>query len=134
MTVSVGYSAEEIGDFVRAYESQPYGTKLSWLADQGVSHGRLRRWTEAVHFGDVLRGMVPRDDVHVSESQGIRRLQSKAVAAERAAHAAQLAALQARVNELEAVNDALGKAIGLLHQMSEQEPDENQGPGEPPAS
>ncbi|MSW42905.1 MAG: hypothetical protein F2842_11905 [Actinobacteria bacterium] len=70
----------------------------------------------------------------MSESQGIRRLQSKAVAAERAAHAAQLAALQARVNELEAVNDALGKAIGLLHQMSEQEPDGNQGPGEPSAS
>jgi hypothetical protein len=36
---------------------------------------------------------------------------------------ADLARLQARVRELEATNEALGKAIGLLHANSEQEPD-----------
>ena len=30
--------------------------------------------------------------------------------------------MNARVRELEETNDALGKAIGLLHSMSEQEP------------
>ena len=33
--------------------------------------------------------------------------------------------LRARVRELEAANEALGKAIGLLHQRNEQEPDED---------
>lgn len=32
-------------------------------------------------------------------------------------------ALRARVRELEATNEALGKAIGLLHQINEREPD-----------
>ena len=36
---------------------------------------------------------------------------------------AEVARLQARVRELEATNDALGKAIGLLHEMNAQEPD-----------
>ncbi|MHA3683539.1 hypothetical protein ACXR2W_04725 [Leucobacter sp. HY1908] len=31
--------------------------------------------------------------------------------------------LRARIEELEAVNDALGKAIGVLHQLKEQEID-----------
>lgn len=34
--------------------------------------------------------------------------------------------LRARVQELEATNEALGKAIGLLHQLSEQEPGPSQ--------
>jgi hypothetical protein len=47
---------------------------------------------------------------------------ARARAAERAAHDAEVAKLNARVRELEQTNEALGKAIGLLHQMSEQEP------------
>jgi hypothetical protein len=35
----------------------------------------------------------------------------------------ELARLRARVGELEATNEALGKAIGLLHAMNAQEPD-----------
>ena len=35
---------------------------------------------------------------------------------------AELARLQARVRELEQANEALGKAIGLLHAMNAQEP------------
>lgn len=31
--------------------------------------------------------------------------------------------LRARIRELEAANEALGKAIGLLHQLNEQGPD-----------
>ena len=43
-------------------------------------------------------------------------------ARERAAHAAEVERLAARVRELEGTNMALGKAIGLLHAMNEHEP------------
>lgn len=46
----------------------------------------------------------------------------KARARERAAQEAEVARLTARVRELEGTNEALGKAIGLLHAMNEQEP------------
>ena len=45
-----------------------------------------------------------------------RTAMARARAAERAAHEAEVARLQARVRELEQTNEALGKAIGLLHQ------------------
>jgi hypothetical protein len=47
---------------------------------------------------------------------------ARARAAERAAHDEEVAKLNARVRELEQTNEALGKAIGLLHQLNEQEP------------
>jgi hypothetical protein len=53
---------------------------------------------------------------------GKRTALEKARAAEREAHAAEVTRLSARVRELEGTNTALGKAIGLLHAMSEEEP------------
>ena len=47
---------------------------------------------------------------------------AKARAAETARHEAELARLQTRIEELEQTNEALGKAIGLLHARNEQEP------------
>ena len=47
----------------------------------------------------------------------------RARAAERTADAAEVARLSARVRELEETNTALGKAIGLLHALSEHEPE-----------
>lgn len=91
VTVSVGFTAEQIREFVHEYEVQPFGGKGVWLAARGVSYDRLRRWQSAVFEGDVER-------------------------------------------ELEAVNNSLGKAIGLLHQMSEQEPGQTPDPSGPPAS
>ena len=35
----------------------------------------------------------------------------------------EIARLNARIEELEATKDVLGKAIGLLHKLSEHEPD-----------
>ena len=52
-------------------------------------------------------------------------------ARERAAQEAEVARLTARVRELEQTNETLGKAIGLLHQMSEQEPAVNQPTNDP---
>jgi len=45
----------------------------------------------------------------------------RARAAERTADAAEVARLSARMRELEETNTALGKAIGLLHALSEHE-------------
>ena len=58
---------------------------------------------------------------------GIERQRAR----ERAAQEAEVARLTARVRELEQTNETLGKAIGLLHQMSEQEPAVNQPTNDP---
>jgi len=59
---------------------------------------------------------------------------AKARAAEAARHEAELARLQARVDELEQTNAALGKAIGLLHASSELEPDTTPMTNDPDSS
>jgi hypothetical protein len=75
-----------------------------------------------VFDGDLDRGLIPREGglvtVPPEKRTGIERQRAR----ERAAHEAEVAKLAARVRELEQTNEALGKAIGLLHQMSEQEP------------
>jgi hypothetical protein len=48
---------------------------------------------------------------------------AKADAAKQDRDEAELAHLRARVHELEATNEALGKAIGLLHAVNAEEPD-----------
>jgi hypothetical protein len=58
----------------------------------------------------------------------------KARAVEHAAHAAEIARLSERIRELEGTNDTLGKAIGLLHAMNEQEPDDAPTTSDPSGS
>jgi hypothetical protein len=121
MSISLGFTTEQIREFVHWHEVQPYGQKASWLEQQGVSYDRLRRWRSTVFDGDLDRGLVPREGGVVTRPEkrtGIERQRAR----ERAAQERELARLNARVRELEQTNDALGKAIGLLHQMSEQEP------------
>ena len=91
-------------------------------AARGVSDGRFRRWQSAVFEGDLDRGLIPR------ESGGMTVPPAKhgvgEGAAERDRDETEVERLQARVRELEGTNEALGKAIGLLHAMNGQEPDE----------
>ncbi len=56
---------------------------------------------------------------------------AKADAAKQDRDEAELAQLRERVRELEAANEALGKAIGLLHAMSVEEPDAAQMTSDP---
>ena len=122
MSISPGFSTEQIREFVHRYEIQPYGQKAFWLEEQGVSYDRLRRWRSAVFDGDLDRGLIPREGGVVTPPEkrtGIERQRAR----ERAAQEAEVARLTARVRELEQTNETLGKAIGLLHQMSEKEPD-----------
>lgn len=122
MTISAGVTAAEIREFVHEYQLQPQGQKGSWLVARGVSYDRLRRWRDTVYAGDLDRGLVPREGSGVTVSPGGRTALERQRAAERAAHEAEVARLTARVEELEGVNQALGKAIGLLHAMNEHEP------------
>jgi hypothetical protein len=134
MTVSVGFTVEEIREFVHEYYVQPWGQRRSWLAAQGVSIGRLRRWQASVFEGDLDRGLVPRETGAMTVPPAKRTALEKARAAERAAHAAEVAALSERIRVLEGTNDALGKAIGLLHAMNEQEPDDAPQSSDPSTS
>ena len=128
MSISPGFTAVEIEEFVYEYHRQPFGQKGSWLAGRGVTYHRLRRWGAAVFDGDLDRGLIPREGSGVTIPPAKRTALAQARAAEQAQ--AELARLRARVHELEQnnegleqANEALGKAIGLLHAMREHEPD-----------
>ena len=125
MSISPGFTAAEILEFVHDYQSVPQGQKGFWLAEREVSYHRLRRWRSAVFEGDLDRGLIPRDGSQMTMPPDKRTALAKLRAAEREAHAAEVAKLSGRVRELEATNTALGKAIGLLHAMSEEEPADN---------
>ena len=123
MTISPGFTALEIRDFVHEYQVQSYGSKTAWLAARGVTYHVLRRWRETVFEGDLDRGLIPRQGSPMTIPPSKRTAFERARAAERTADAAEVARLSARVRELEETNTALGKAIGLLHALSEHEPE-----------
>ena len=66
--------------------------------------------------------MVPRDGRSMTIPLSQRTALERGRAMERDEHAAEVTRLNARVRDLEETNAALGKAIGLLHAMSEEEP------------
>ena len=123
MSISPGFTPTEIRELVVEYQLLPYGQKGPWLAAHGVSNRQFRRWQATVFDGDLDRGLIPREGEAMTVPPAKRRTLAKADAAKQDRDEAELARLQARVRELEATNDALGKAIGLLHEMNAQEPD-----------
>lgn len=118
MSIDPGYTNEEVRAAVYEYERRPHGTKGAWLDSQGISRGKLRRWRDAVFDGDLDRGWIPREGGAMTSPNQRRRLTRHHGQSE-----ADNEQLRARIRELEAANEALGKAIGLLHQRNEQEPD-----------
>jgi len=117
VSITPGWTATQIRDFVYEYERQPYGTKKAWLAGRGVSDSQLRRWRNTVFGGDVDAGLVPREGSELASLVVRRQIMRR-----EADRVAEIDALQTQVRELKEVNAALGKAIGLLHKLSEQEP------------
>lgn len=124
MSISPGFTAAEIRVLVHEYDGLAYGQKTPWLVERELSRHRLARWRGAVYVGDLDRGLIPREGSYMTIPPGKRSALEKARAAEQARHAAEVAELTARVRELQGSNDALGKAIGLLHSLSEEEPAE----------
>ncbi|PND54070.1 hypothetical protein CRM90_30110 [Mycobacterium sp. ENV421] len=123
MSISPGFTAAEIREFVVQYHLMPHGQKGSWRAAQGVSIRQLRRWEATVFAGDLDRGLIPREATGVTVPPAKRSALAQAQAAKQERDEAEITRLQARVRELEATNDALGKAIGLLHERNVNEPD-----------
>lgn len=123
MSISAGFTPTEIRELVVEYQLLPYGQKGPWLAAQGVSNRQFRRWQATVFGGDLDRGLIPREGGGMTVPPAKRTALAKADAAKQDRDEAELAHLRARVCELEATNQALGKAIGLLHAMNADEPD-----------
>ncbi len=84
---------------------------------------QLRRWEATVFAGDLDRGLIPREGSGVTVPPAKRSALAMAQTAKQERDEAEVARLQARVRELEHANEALGKAIGLLHAMNAEEPD-----------
>lgn len=118
MSIEPGYTDEEIRAAVYEYERLPHGTKGAWLDSQGIHRSSLSRWRNAVFDGDLARGMIPREGGVMTSPNQRRRLTRHHGQSE-----SDNDQLRARIRELEAANEALGKAIGLLHQLNAQEPD-----------
>jgi hypothetical protein len=123
VSISPGFSSAEIREFVVEYHLLPHGQKGLWRAAQGVSVRQLKRWESAVFAGDLDRGLIPREGVGVTVPPAKRAAVAMAAAAKQDREDDELTRLRARVGELEATNEALGKAIGLLHALNEREPD-----------
>lgn len=123
MSISPGYTDEEIRALVHEYGLVPHGGKSAWLVERGVSRRRMERWRSAVYDGDLARGLIPTEQGGApGMPASARTALERARAREIAEHRAEVERLQRRIGELEAANDVLGKAIGLLHEMSGQEP------------
>ncbi len=119
MTVAAqGYTREEIRQFVHEYYLQPHGSKAAWLAARSMPGWRFRQWRKLVFEGDLDRNLVPRDHGDMARTHGERSAVEKARAQEIAEHLSEVEQLKGRIRELEGSNDALGKAIGLLHEMN----------------
>lgn len=123
MSISAGFSAAEIRELVVEYQLVPHGQKGSWLAAREISNRQFRRWQSAVFDGDLDLGLIPREGVGMTVPPAKRRAMAKAEEAQQRRDEAELVRLRARVGELERANEALGKAIGLLHEMNVPEPD-----------
>jgi hypothetical protein len=123
VSISAGFTPTEIRELVVEYQLVPHGQKGPWLAALGVSNRQFRRWQSAVFDGDLDLGLIPREGSPMTVPPAQRRALAKAEDAKQARDEAELARLQARVRELEATNEALGKAIGLLHERNAHEPD-----------
>ncbi|GAA4362529.1 hypothetical protein [Paeniglutamicibacter cryotolerans] len=119
MTATIqGYTREEIREFMHQYYLQPHRTKGTWLASQSVPAWTFQQWRKLVYDGDLDRNLIPRDHGSMTRTSGERSAFEKARAQEIAEHQSEVKKLQERIFELEGSNEALGKAIGLLHTLN----------------
>lgn len=123
MGSTTGYTREDIREYLHQYYLQPHGTKQTWLAEQSIPPWKIRQWRKLVYEGDLDRNLIPRDHGTMSSTYSERSAFEKARAKELAEHQREVEKLQERIHDLEGTNEALGKAIGLLHTLNVPEPD-----------
>ena len=126
------FTGAEKAEMVASYLIVKHGNKSAWLAERGISKETIARWRRAYLFGDLDRGLVPRDTSGMSVTDGarLRQLELQLTAARQAREEEQ-ARHRVEVERLQRMNEALGKAIGLLHALNEAEPDVAQPPSQP---
>lgn len=134
MSISPGYTSSEIREYVYAYEQVPYGQKVKWVEDKPFSMRQLYRWRHALFSGSLDWGLIPRDGSGMSPPARRHQVARDAAQAREQATEKSLAEKDAeiehqaaRIRDLEGANEALGKAIGLLHSLNEQEPNTDPG-------
>jgi hypothetical protein len=76
-----------------------------------------------IQEGDLDRNLIPREHGNMARTNGEWSAFEKARAKEIAQHESEVEQLKGRIRELEGTNTALGKAIGLLHELNVPEPD-----------
>ncbi|MGC5627583.1 hypothetical protein ACPYO6_15105 [Georgenia sp. Z1344] len=116
---------QEKAEFVAEYLVVEHGQKLAWLAERGIDSRTMSRWRKAFFFGDLDAELIPRDTSLMDVAGGAKFKQLEVqLAAEKAAREADRREHAAEIERLQEVNDALGKAIGLLHDRAgeQQEP------------
>ena len=119
-----GPSAAEKAELVGEYLQVRPGEKRAWLVGRRIDPKRMSKWRRMYLFGDLELGLDPRDTDGMVEEDGARiRQLEKQLQLERAVRADELRAHREEIEWLEKANDALGRAIGLLHDRNaEREP------------
>lgn len=137
MTLTVGFSTEEIRAYLTEYDTLPFGQKGKWVDQQPFSKPQFYRWMRALVAGDLDHGLVPRENGPMSYPSR-RKKMTEALTSDRekvlldelaakekalAAKEEQLARQSDEIERLEETAGTLGKAIGLLHARNVSEPD-----------
>lgn len=130
-SITKGYTRDEIRGLVHEYYLQPHGTRKAWLDSKSLTVWTFRQWRTMVFEGDLDRNLVPRDDGDMTRKNGQWSAFERMRAREASEHQSKVADLEKRIAELEGTNSALGKAIGLLHELSVPEPDTTQTSEQP---
>lgn len=60
MSLTPGFSSEEIRGYVWEYLDLPQGSKEGWLEGKPFTRAQFHRWRKAFVSGDMERGLVPR--------------------------------------------------------------------------
>lgn len=131
MSITPGYTNQEIREIVFEHARIPWGSKNTWLAEQPFTKHQFRKWRRAVADGDISRALVPREGARPRTGKQRREVIQSRHEEQQAKRIAELEAETARLKE---TNETLGKAIGLLHNRNVEEPDDTPSPQPPKSS
>lgn len=127
----LAYTDDEKVELVEEYATLRHGLKGPWLKLKGIDQKTISTWRKGYLYGDLHRGLIPRDTAGMSVEDGARfqELETE-LYFERAARRAEQLEYQRERERLEQINQTLGKAIGLLqdHAASKEPMDESWTP------